>query len=278
MENYECIAVTTKYLIEHRQEPPSMEKLAEVSGVSPLHLQQVFAEWVGVDPKQFLEYLTVDALKREMISTRHFVKSTVKVGVSSSAFGDERKIKVEPISPDHYKSGGKGLSMEYGFTDSTFGRCFVAATPRGVCNLQFVEEDEERILAEHLKEWSMADHKRKDAMAASVVRNICSDHPQPLKLHLKGTPFQLKVWEALLTIPSGCIVSYSGLAQLVHCDKAVRAVASAVARNPVGWIIPCHRVVRNEGVVGQYHWKSERKACMIGWERAQRARGAKQTK
>lgn len=278
MENYECIAVAAKYLLEHRQEPPSIEKLAEVSCVSPLHLQQVFAEWAGVGPEQFLEYLTVDALKREMISTRHFVESTVKVGVSSSAFGDERKIKVEAISPDHYKSGGKGLSMEYGFTDSSFGRCFVAATPHGICHLQFVEEDEEKILAGHLKEWGMADHKQNDAMADSVVRNICSGYPQAIKLHLKGTTFQLKVWEALLAIPSGCIVTYSGLAQLIHYDRAVRAVASAVARNPVGWIIPCHRVIRNEGIVGQYHWKSERKACMIGWERAQCERGVKQTK
>lgn len=269
MESYAYIAAAAKYLIEHPQASPSTEKLAEVCGVSPLQLQEIFMEWADVSQEQFFEYLTLDALKKEMLGTSRLIESIAKIDFYSS---------IEAISPDHYKSGGKGLSMEYGFTDSHFGRCFVAATPRGVCNLQFVEEDEEKILAEHLKEWCMADHTRKDAMAASVVRNICSDHPQPLKLHLKGTPFQLKVWEALLTIPSGCIVSYSGLAQLVHCDKAVRAVASAVARNPVGWIIPCHRVIRNEGMVGQYHWKSERKACMIGWERAHRERGVKQTK
>lgn len=275
MKNYAHLSIIVKYLIEHYREPFSLEKLAEVSDITPMQLQQIVKEWAGVSTEQYMGYLTIDALKKELTDTGHLIGSTGKVNVSSSSFDGEQKISVEAVSPDIYKSGGKGLSMEYGFTDSPFGRCFVAATPHGICHLQFVEEDEEMILAGHLKEWSMADHKQNDVMADSVVRNICSGYPQAIKLHLKGTTFQLKVWEALLAVPSGCIVTYSGLAQLIHYDRAVRAVASAVARNPVGWIIPCHRVIRNEGIVGQYHWKSERKACMIGWERARRDRQMK---
>lgn len=229
-----------------------------------------FMEWAGVIPERFLRYLTKEALKKELMDTWHLIDTTGRTAVSSSSVSGGQVIRIEAMTPALYKSGGKGLSMEYGFADTPFGRCFVAATSVGICNLQFVDDEAEEIVAAYRDEWCMANHTQNDAMAASLIRNFSSDHPEPIQLHLKGTPFQIKVWEALLTIPLGGIVTYSGLARLVHHDNAVRAVASAVARNPVGWIIPCHRVIRNEGIVGQYHWKSERKACLIGWERAQR--------
>lgn len=280
MTNYERIATAIRYLIEHFQEQPSLEQLATASGVSPFHFQRIFTEWAGVSPKQFLGYLTVEALKKEIINSRNLIEATERVGLSSQSRGYDLMVKIEAVTPGEYKSGGKGLAMEYGFAETPFGDCFVAATSRGICNFQFVDGDAHEILTAYKEEWPLATHTSNDAMALAVVRNVfsgrCSSSGdgmavqsnQPLSLHLKGTPFQLKVWEALLTIPSGNIVTYSELAQLVGRDKAVRAVASAVARNPVGLIIPCHRVIRNEGVVGQYHWKSERKASLIGWERA----------
>lgn len=179
---------------------------------------------------------------------------------------------IQILSREESVSAGQGWTMEYGFAESLFGTCFVAATPYGICSFQFVDDDAEEILASHKVEWSKADHIRNDSMAASVIRNIISCQeakqiaPSPIQIHVKGTPFQEKVWNALLSIPSGTVVSYSELAQRIQCDKAVRAVASAIARNPVGWIIPCHRVVRSGGFIGQYHWTSERKQQLITWE------------
>lgn len=180
---------------------------------------------------------------------------------------------IEVITPEECKSSGKGWTMEYGFADTPFGQCFLATTPRGICNFQFVDDDAEEILSAHKNEWKEADHVRNDSMTTDIVWRLFSDpltkHGEPLKLHVKGTHFQIEVWEALLTVSMGTVVTYSELSQIIHRETAVRAVASAVARNPVGLIIPCHRVIRTGGAVGQYHWKSERKANIIGWERGQ---------
>lgn len=177
---------------------------------------------------------------------------------------------IKVLSREENLSAGKGWTMEYGFANSPFGTCFVAATPCGICCFQFVDDNAEEILTAHQLEWPKADHVRNDSMAASVIKDVMSyqktDNISPLKLHVKGTLFQEEVWNALLAIPFGTVVSYSKLAQLIHRDTAVRAVASAVARNPVGLIIPCHRVVRSGGYIGQYHWRSERKQLIIMWE------------
>lgn len=305
MTHYERIEIAIKYLIAHYQEQPSLEVLARVSGVSEFYFQRMFTEWAGVSPKQFLGYLTVEALKNEILRSQNMIEATECVGLSSQSRGYDLMVKIEAVTPGEYKSFGKGLRMEYGFAESPFGLCFVAATSRGVCNFQFVDGDAEELLLAYREEWAAASHVQNDAMAENIIRHVFTDRGssltgrlslftdrtssftdrtslftdrtssftdqnQPLNLHLKGTPFQIKVWEALLSIPSGSVVTYSELAQLVHHDKAVRAVASAVARNPVGLIIPCHRVIRKEGVIGQYHWKSERKASIIGWEKAKR--------
>lgn len=179
---------------------------------------------------------------------------------------------IKAITQEEYKSGGEGWMMEYGFADTPFGKCFIANTPYGICNFQFVDDDAEEILSVYKEEWPAARHVQNDSMAIAAVRNIISEclsenNVSPLQLHVKGTPFQLEVWEALLTIPRGKVVTYGELSQLIHRDKAVRAVASAVARNPVGLIIPCHRVIRSGGAIGQYHWGSGRKASIIDWEK-----------
>lgn len=270
MTPYERIEQAIKYLIAHCQEQPSLGVLAQVSGVSEFHFQRMFTEWAGVSPKQFLGYLTVEALKGEILRSQNLIEATERVGLSSQSRGYDLMVKIEAVTPGEYKTLGKGLNMEYGFAESPFGLCFVAATPRGVCHFQFVDGDAEALLEAYREEWMAANHVQNDAMAENVLRNVFTDRARPLNLHLKGTPFQIKVWEALLSIPSGNVVTYSELAQLVKHEKAVRAVASAVARNPVGLIIPCHRVIRKEGVIGQYHWKSERKASIIGWEKAKR--------
>lgn len=187
---------------------------------------------------------------------------------------NESIVIIEAITSDENRSAGKDWTMEYGFTNTPFGQCFIASTPRGICNLQFVDNDAEAILSAYKEEWHQANHIHNDSMATAIIWDLFSDthskSGQPLRLHVKGTPFQIKVWEALLTIPMGEVLTYSELSQLIYCDKAVRAVASAIARNPVGLIIPCHRVIRSGGAVGQYHWGSDRKANIIAWERAKR--------
>lgn len=273
MTHYERIEAAIKYLMAHYQEQPSLEVLARVSGVSEFHFHRMFTEWAGVSPKQFLRYLTVEALKNEILRSQNLIEATERVGLSSQSRGYDLMVQIEAVTPGEYKTFGKGLHMEYGFAESPFGGCFVAATPRGVCHFQFVDGDAEELLQAYREEWTAASHVQNDAMAENTLRYVFADRSQPLNLHLKGTPFQLKVWEALLSIPSGNVVTYSELAQLVKREKAVRAVASAVARNPVGLIIPCHRVIRKEGVIGQYHWKSERKASIIGWEKAKQDAG-----
>lgn len=181
---------------------------------------------------------------------------------------------IKAITPDEYRSASRGWTMEYGFADTPFGQCFIATTPQGICALQFVDDNAEDILSDYQEEWHQAIHKQNDAMAKNIIwdifSNTLSKRGESLTLHVKGTPFQIEVWEALLTIPIGKVVTYGELSQLMNRDKAVRAVASAIARNPVGLIIPCHRVIRSGGAIGQYHWGSKRKAEMIGWERAQR--------
>lgn len=178
---------------------------------------------------------------------------------------------IEAITPEEYALAGKGWTMEYGFADTPFGMCFIASTPRGIYSFQFVDDDAEAILTAHKQEWHQADHRQNDSMATAIIwdifSNTLSKRGEPLKLHVKGTPFQLEVWEALLSIPLGEVVTYGELSQQMRRDKAVRAVASAIARNPVGLIIPCHRVIRSGGAVGQYHWGSKRKANMIAWEK-----------
>jgi AraC family transcriptional regulator of adaptative response/methylated-DNA-[protein]-cysteine methyltransferase len=270
MTHYEQIALAIKHVVKRYREQPSLEELAKEACLSPFHFQRIFTEWAGVSPKQFVGYLTVEALKKEILQSRNLIEASGKVGLSAQSRAYDLTVNIEAITPGEYKSSGKGVVMEYGSAATPFGECFVATTPRGVCSLQFIRDDREKIIAEHCAEWHSAKHVENNSVAQYVVDTIFTDRSRPLNLFLKGTPFQLKVWQALLLIPFGNIASYQEVAELIHQGSAVRAVASAVARNPVSLIIPCHRVIRSEGVIGQYHWGSGRKACIIGWERARR--------
>lgn len=268
-ENYKRVEKAIKYLIDNFRNQPSLEELSEVIGVSQSHLQRTFTEWAGVSPKQFLGYLTVEALKKEIITSRNITEASERVGLSSQSRGYDLMVNIEAVTPGEYKSLGKGLVIEYGFAETPFGQCFVAVTGRGVCDFQFTEDNESEIIDNFIKDWSLAQHKHDDNKAVEIVDIIFgTENKHPLNLFLRGTPFQIKVWKALIRIPYGGIVTYSDVTQLADCGKATRAVASAIAKNPVGVIIPCHRVIRNEGVIGQYRWKSERKASIICWEKS----------
>jgi len=268
-QNYNRIKQAIKYLLENFKCQPSLDELAAHVNMSKFHFQSVFHEWAGISPKQFLSHLTVEALKYEILNTRNLIEASENVGLSSQSRAYDLMVNIESVTPGEFKILGKTLSINYGFAESPFGKCFIATTQRGVCSLQFVDNNEQEVVDEFRLAWGNASFYPDDDIALQIKNKIFSSEPKEiLNLYLKGTPFQLKVWRALLSLPFGSIVSYGGLTQLAEAGQGTRAVASAVARNPIGYIIPCHRVIRNEGVIGQYHWGSERKASIIGWEKS----------
>ncbi len=258
------------YLLQNYKQQPSLEEVAQYVGVSKFHFQRIFSEWAGVTPKQFVEHLTVEALKEELIKSRNLLVASEQVGLSTQSRAYDLMVKIEAMTPGEYKKQGKDVAISYGLVVTPFGEAFVALTERGICSFEFVDDDFEEVLQSVKDKWAEATFVRNDGAAKEVTERMFSSEKGEVKLHLRGTPFQIKVWRALLSIPSGSVTSYSQLAELVEMSSATRAVASAVAKNPVGVIIPCHRVIRREGVVGEYHWRSERKASIIGWEMANR--------
>ncbi len=264
--NYTRIEQAIKFLIQHYKQQPSLEEIADHVGMSKFHFQRVFTEWAGVTPKQFVEHLTVEALKGEIRKTRNLIEASENVGLSAQSRAYDLMVKLEAMTPGEYKAMGKNLSITYGVAPSPFGETFVATTPRGVCAIEFVDNDLGAVLHSVQAQWEAATFLRCDETIKEIVDQIFVKNDRTLNLLLKGSPFQVKVWRALLSIPSGNIASYAEVAKMVEMDRAVRAVASAVAKNPIGYIIPCHRVIRSEGAVGQYHWRPERKQAIIGWE------------
>ncbi len=266
--NYSRIERAIKYISQNYKEQPSLEEVAQWVGMSKFHFQRIFSEWAGVTPKQFIEHLTVEALKEELIKTRNLITASENVGLSTQSRAYDLMVKIEAMTPGEYKKQGKDLEINYGVVETLFGEAFIALTGRGICSFEFVDDDFEEVLQSVKNKWSEATFIRNDSAAREVAASMFSRDKGEVKLLLRGTPFQIKVWRALLSIPSGNVTSYSQLAELIEMPSAVRAVATAVAKNPVGLIIPCHRVIRREGVVGEYHWRSERKKSIIGWEMA----------
>lgn len=269
---YEVIEKAIKFLYDSLPSQPSLKEVAAYVGMSEFHFQRLFSQWAGVSPKKFMEFLSVERLKKELSAGATIAEAADNAGLSSQSHAYDLFVSIEAVSPGEYRQGGQGIVIEYGFADTPFGECCIASTKRGVCFLQFTDGDREAVLAVLRGEWSNAELKENSATAQETIEKIFESlikgGSSRLTLSLKGTPFQLKVWNALLNIPFGTVVSYSELARLSGNPKAVRAAASAIAANPVGYIIPCHRVIRAEGVVGQYHWRPNRKAAIIGWEKA----------
>jgi AraC family transcriptional regulator, regulatory protein of adaptative response / methylated-DNA-[protein]-cysteine methyltransferase len=270
MTYYEEIAESIGYISNHFREHPSLEELAETAHMSPFHFQRIFTEWAGVSPKQFMGFLTVEALKEEILKCRNLIEAVDGVGLSSQSRAYDLMIHIEAVTPGEYKSAGRGVTMEYGSAETPFGRCLVVSTYRGVCAIQFYKDNLESLISAIRTKWHDVELREDNEMAADVMNAVFIDRNKPIHLLLRGTPFQIQVWKALISIPFGYLTTYHDLAHIIHRDSAVRAVASAVACNPVSLIIPCHRVIRNEGLVGQYHWGSEKKVGIIGWERARR--------
>jgi AraC family transcriptional regulator, regulatory protein of adaptative response / methylated-DNA-[protein]-cysteine methyltransferase len=267
--NFARIAEAIEFLTKNFREQPSLEEVAEKIHVSPFHFQRLFTEWAGVSPKKFLQFLTVDYAK-SLLKEKNATLSDAafETGLSGTGRLHDLFIKIEGMTPGEYKNGGAALSINYSYAESPFGKILVASTGKGICHMAFADE-EENALAELKQQFPNALYKQVvDLIQQNALYIFSRDWSRPgeIKLHLKGTPFQLKVWETLLKIPSGSLTSYKTIAEKINHPNALRAVGSAIGQNPVACIIPCHRVIQSAGTFGNYHWGASRKSAMIGWE------------
>ncbi len=274
-EQYKTVEKAIGYLEENFQDQPSLEKIAASVHLSKYHFQRTFKRWAGVTPSQFLHYLTVEYAKERLQEAQSIFDTTLDAGLSSPGRLHDLFVTFEAMTPGEYKNLGKDLVIHYGIHPSPFGECLLATTERGICALRFISPDGEEQVIEQLKsEWSEATFVREQELTGEVVRKLFSPYKpekrREFHLHLKGTNFQYQVWQALLKVPPGSMVTYGDVANKMGKPTAARAVANAVANNPVAYLIPCHRVIRSTGKAHQYRWGSTRKKAILGWEAAQR--------
>jgi len=274
-EDYLRIEEAIRYLEENFRDQPGLDDLAQHLHTSPFHLQRLFRRWVGISPKRFLQFLTIDYAKKLLEESRSVLDSTYEAGLSSPGRLHDLFVNIDAVTPGEFKSKGEGLQIYYGFHDSPFGTCLLAVTDRGICGMSFHDPSNlEAGLAELGERWrnsQLVDAPQQTrAFFERIFSGSGSDEGMPLNLFLKGTNFQIKVWEALMRIPSGLVCSYEDIARQIGNPGAVRAVGSAVGANPISYLIPCHRVIRKMGSFGDYHWGSARKKAILGWEAAQK--------
>lgn len=268
--NYNRIAVAIEFLKLNYKRQPSLEEAAAYVNISPFHFQRMFKDWAGVTPKQFLQYLSIEHAKSILKDRQASLLDTAfETGLSGTGRLHDLFIKVEGMTPGEYKNGGEQLQINYSFTQTPFGTLLVASTYKGVCYMAFADESEEIAFVKlQFRFPNAAYHHQFDELQQNALFIFTQDWSKlnEIKLHLKGTPFQLKVWETLLKVPMGRLTTYARLAGSLNNPNACRAVGTAVGDNPVAFLIPCHRVIRSTGEIGQYHWGSLRKNAMIGWE------------
>ena len=268
--DFDRIAAAIGYLTQNFREQPSLEEIAGKVHVSPYHFQRLFTEWAGVSPKKFLQFLTLNHAKELLRGGSTLLDATLSTGLSATSRLHDLFVTIEGMSPGEYKNGGAALAIHYSFAGSPFGNLLVASTEKGLCHMAFAA-DERHALQVLQRRFPNATYKHTtDPIQQNALSIFHHDWSQPeqIRLHLKGTPFQLQVWATLLSIPLGRLCSYQHIAQKMANPKALRAVGTAVGQNPVAFIIPCHRVIQSTGTFGNYCWGPQRKQAMIGWEAA----------
>jgi AraC family transcriptional regulator of adaptative response/methylated-DNA-[protein]-cysteine methyltransferase len=269
--NYQRIEQAIQYLQQNFRVQPELDEVAEKINLSPFHFQRIFTEWAGISPKRFLQYLTTGYLKERLQTSRNLEEAAEAAGLSSQSRVYDLFTTLEAMTPAEYKQHGSGLKIDYGFHPTPFGNCVIGVTPRGICWLSFMgsDQDGQAGLDEMKTFWHNSLFHHDQALTASFVERIFQNEPgKKLHLFVKGTNFQVKVWEALLRIPSGAVTTYQDIARKVQSPRAQQAVGSAVGSNIIAYLIPCHRVIRKDGVLGDYRWTPERKKSIIGWEMA----------
>jgi AraC family transcriptional regulator of adaptative response/methylated-DNA-[protein]-cysteine methyltransferase len=270
--DYERIAAAIDYIRNNFKAQPNLDEVAAAMHLSPFHFQRLFTEWAGVSPKKFLQYISI-AHARTLLKDKGatLFETAFETGLSGTGRLHDLFVNIEGMTPGEYKNGGAALTINYSYAETPFGNMLIASTTKGICYMAFAD-DETLVLAELQHIFPNAQYRQMtDILQQSALQIFSHDwnNHDKIKLHLKGTDFQLKVWEALLKIPTGKLASYGSIAAQLQAPSASRAVGSAVGDNPIAFLIPCHRVIQSSGALGQYHWGSTRKAAMIGWEAAQ---------
>lgn len=269
--NYSRIAEAIDYIKINFKDQPNLDEVAAKVNLSPFHFQRLFTEWAGTTPKKFLQYISIEHAKNLLQEKQASLFDTAyETGLSGTGRLHDLFINIEGMTPAEYKNGGANLIVNYSFAESHFGNLIVASTPKGICQMAFIE-DESKALEELKQKFPNAQFQQKlDMIQQNALFIFQNDWSKLLeiKLHLKGTDFQLKVWEALLKIPMGQLSTYGTIAQQIGSPNAYRAVGTAIGSNPVAFLIPCHRVIQSSGNMGGYMWGTTRKSAIIGWESA----------
>jgi len=270
-DDYSRIESAIQFIDENLQDQPSLAEIAASVHLSKYHFQRLFKRWAGVTPGQFLHYLTVEYAKERLRESQSVLETALDAGLSGPGRLHDMFVTFEAMTPGEYKNLGSSLEITYGIHQAPFGSFLLAITPRGICALRFIQPPQEpdELVAELEKEWPNASFVESAQATAPYAKRVFSqegDERRPLRLLLKGTNFQVKVWQALLSIPAGAMVSYQDVAGGLGDAGATRAVAGAVARNPVAYLIPCHRVISKAGKSHNYRWGGARKKAMLGWE------------
>jgi len=266
-QHFLLIEKAINYLLEHYSEQPELAEIAAYVGLSEFYFQRLFVEWAGISPKRFLQFLTREHMKVLLDRGYSTMDAAYQVGLSGSGRSHELFVNTEAITPAQYKKLGKDLKIYYGFHTSLFGEYLLAVTDKGICHISFLEEPKETAEAAFKEEWLLANVQLNQNLTADTHHQLfSSDSAQEIKLLLRGTQFQIKIWQALLKIPFGAVSNYEKLAAGIGNSAATRAAASAIAKNKIAYLIPCHRVIRKIGESGEFHWGKNRKKILLAYE------------
>lgn len=273
MSDYERIAAAISYIRARANDQPALDDIAAHVHLSPFHFQRLFRRWAGTTPKRFLQVLTLESGKRLLDTSRSVLDVSDSLGLSGSSRLHDHFVDLDAVTPGEYKRKGQGLVIEHGVHETPFGHLFVAVTARGVCRMDFLDNDDAQPVLGNLSEaWPLARLVENPASTRAPVDIMLASQSAPEKripLHVRGTNFQMAVWRALLRIPPGSALSYSHIASALGCPGSARAVGNAVGANPVAFLIPCHRVIQQSGALGGYRWGPSRKEAIQVWERVQ---------
>ena len=265
-QDYQLIEQAIRFIEANAARQPELEEVAKAVGMSEFHFQRTFTRWAGISPKRFLQFLTKEHAKELLTESENLLETTHQVGLSSLGRLHDLFVTTEAVTPGEYKSRGTGVTIRYGVHPTPFGKCLIGTTDRGICHLGFVQTSEGDAVDQLVAEWSeakMLEDLKSTAPLVAPIFDLSGRGREALRLHLRGTNFQIKVWEALLQIPNGAVATYEQIAARIGSPRAVRAVGTAVGHNPVAVLIPCHRVLRKDGEFGNYRYGSARKKALL---------------
>lgn len=277
MNDYLQMSRILSYIGQHAEIQPSLEDLARVAGISPWHFQRKFTRWVGISPKAYLQCLTLENARAFLQQGKSVMAASLETGLSGPGRLHDLCIKLDAASPGEIKHGGEGLEISYGFGTTPFGECLAGTSPRGICYLAFTDTDSHVEEVKKLYQlWPAASFQERKTRVRQLIKEIFNPSLRTgaasLRAYVPSTRFQALVWRALINIPQGKTVSYQDLAEIIHHPRSARAVGNAVAANQLAYLIPCHRVIRQSGIIGNYRWGSQRKKAMLVYEWARSLR------